>query len=92
MIASFTHTGLEKFFYDGNKRGIQPKQAQKLADILDLLDAAATIQDMNFPGSHLHQLKGKLRGVWSVQVSGNWRITFRFKNGDAFDVDYVDYH
>ncbi len=92
MITSFAHKGLEKFFYDGNKRGIQAKQASKLADILDLLDAAATIQDMNFPSSHLHQLKGKLRGLWSVRVSGNWRIVFRFKNGDAFDVDYLDYH
>ena len=92
MITSFARKGLEKFFYDGNKRGIQAKHASKLADILDLLDAAATIQDMNFPGSHLHQLKGKLRGLWSVRVSGNWRIVFRFKNGDAFDVDYLDYH
>ena len=88
----FSHKGLEKFFYDGNKRGIRTEQAQKLADILDLLDAATTVHDMNFPGSHLHQLKGKLRGVWSVRVSGNWRIIFRFKNGDAFDFDYIDYH
>lgn len=92
MIKSFSHKGLERFFSDGNKKGIQAQHAQKLADILDLLDAATTVQDMNFPGSNLHQLKGKLRVFWSVRVSGNWRVVFRFDNGDAFDIDYLDYH
>ena len=92
MIKSFRHKGLQKFFFDGTKKGIQPKHAEKLADILDLLDATSEIEDMNFPGSDLHPLKGDLRGFWSVNVSGNWRIIFRFENGDAFDVDYVDYH
>ncbi len=92
MIKSFAHKGLERFFYAGNKKGIQAQHAQKLADILDLLDAATMIKDMNFPGSNLYQLKGNLRGFWSVRVSGNWRIVFRFKNGDVFDVDYLDYH
>jgi proteic killer suppression protein len=63
-----------------------------LADLLDRLNASSAVKDMNFPGSGLHQLKGKLRGYWSVKVSGNWRVMFLFKNGDAFDVDYVDYH
>ena len=92
MIKSFRHKGLQKFFFDGTKKGIQPKHAEKLADILDLLDAANEIKDMNFPGSDLHPLKGDLRGFWSVKVSGNWRIIFRFENGDVLDVDYVDYH
>ncbi|OGQ81707.1 MAG: peptidase [Deltaproteobacteria bacterium RIFCSPLOWO2_12_FULL_60_19] len=92
MIKSFRHKGLQKFFFDGTKQGIQPKHAEKLADILDLLDAAGETRDMNFPGSDLHPLKGDLRGFWSVKVSGNWRIIFRFENGDASDVDYVDYH
>ena len=92
MIKSFRHKGLQKFFFDGTKKGIQPKHAEKLADILDLLDATSEIEDMNFPGSDLHPLKGDLRGFWSVKVSGNWRIIFRFENGDAFDADYVDYH
>lgn len=92
MIKSFNHKGLEKFFLDGTKKGIQSKQADKLADVLDLLDAASGIQDMNFPGSALHPLKGKLKGFWSVRISGNWRLIFRFENGDAFEVDYVDYH
>ena len=92
MIRSFAHKGLETFFRDGVKKGIQAKHAQRLADLLDRLNASSAVRDMNFPGSGLHQLKGKLRGYWSVKVSGNWRVMFRFKNGDAFDVDYVDYH
>jgi len=92
VIRSFGHKGLETFFRDGVKKGIQAKHAQRLADLLDRLNASSAVRDMNFPGSGLHQLKGKLRGYWSVKVSGNWRVMFRFKNGDAFDVDYVDYH
>jgi proteic killer suppression protein len=92
VIKSFRHKGLQKFFFDGTKKGIQPKHAEKLADILDLLDAANEIRDMNFPGSDLHPMKGDLRGFWSVKVSGNWRIIFRLERGDVFDVDYVDYH
>lgn len=92
MIKSFWHKGLQKFFFDGTKRGIQPKYAEKLADVLDLLDATSEIKDMNFPGSDLHPLKGDLRGFCSVKVSGNWRVIFRFEKGNVFDVDYVDYH
>ena len=92
MIKSFDHKGLEKFFYAGDKQGIQPAYAQKVVDILDRLDASVTIQDMSYPGSNLHQLKGKLKGVWSVKVSGNWRITFKYIEGNAYVVDYRDYH
>ena len=92
MIRTFAHKGLEKFFLDGVKKGIQAKHAQRLADLLDRLNASSAVKDMYFPGSGLHQLKGKLRGYWSVKVSGNWRVIFQFKDGDAFDVDYVDYH
>ena len=92
MIRSFAHKGLETFFLDGVKKGIQAKHAQKLADVLDSLNASCAVKDMNFPGSGLHQLKGKLRGYWSVKISGSWLVIFLFKNGDAFDVDYVDYH
>lgn len=92
MIKSFEHKGLEKYFFDGDKKGIQPKHAQKIADILDRLNASIKIQDMNYPGSNLHQLKGEFKELWSVKVSGNWRITFRFINGDAYIVDYKDYH
>ena len=92
MIKSFRHKGLQKFFFAGTKKGIQAKHAEKLADILDQLNAAGEIKDMNFPGSELHPLKGDLRGFWSVKVSGNWRMIFRFEKGEALDVDYVDYH
>jgi proteic killer suppression protein len=92
VIKSFDHRGLERFFYDGVKRGIQAAHEQRIADILDRLDAAVTIQDMNYPGSNLHQLKGRLKGVWSVKVSGNWRVTFKFQDGNAYVVDYKDYH
>ncbi|MBI2339495.1 MAG: type II toxin-antitoxin system RelE/ParE family toxin [Deltaproteobacteria bacterium] len=92
MIKSFRHKGLENFFYDGSKKGIQPKHARKLADILDRLHAAKAVEDMNFPGSGLHPLKGDRKGWWAVEVSGNWRVTFSFQEGNAEAVDYVDYH
>jgi proteic killer suppression protein len=92
MIKSFSHKGLENFFYEGNKRGIGANHAQKIADILDRLDASVTIKDMNYPGSNLHRLKGRLKGHYSVKVSGNWRIIFKFSNGNAYVVDYIDYH
>jgi proteic killer suppression protein len=92
MITSFAHKGLADFFYDGSKRGIQPRHAQKLADILDRLDAAQHVEDMRYPGSDLHPLHGGLAGYWAVKVSGNWRVIFRFDNGNASHVDYVDYH
>ena len=92
MIKSFAHKGLERFFVDGVKKGIQGKHVEKLGDILDMLDAAGDVRDMNFPGSALHQLKGRMKGTWAVKVSGNWRVTFRFERGDAFDVNYLDYH
>jgi toxin HigB-1 len=92
MIRSFGHKGLERLFLDGVTKGVQAKHLPKLFDILDLLDAAVDASDMNFPGSGLHRLKGKLKAHWSVKVSGNWRVTFRIENGVVYDVDYVDYH
>jgi proteic killer suppression protein len=92
VIASFRHKGLRLLFETGNARGVQPAHTQKLLDILDLLNSAAKPSDMDFPGSFLHPLKGKLKGRWAVRVSGNWRVVFNFHAGNAFDVDYVDYH
>ncbi len=92
MIVSFTHKGLENFFYDGSKRGVQPRHASRLAIILDRLDAAHHVEDMRYPGSNLHQLKGQWAGYWSVNVSGNWRVMFRFEEGNALQVNYLDYH
>jgi proteic killer suppression protein len=60
--------------------------------ILGRLDSADIVADMNFPGSGLHPLKGDRKGAWAVSVSGNWRITFRFDNGNAHEVHYEDYH
>lgn len=92
MIRSFSHKGLAKFFTQGTKAGIQPKHAERLSDILDILDAATIIKDVNFPGSNLHPLQPKQAGVWAINVSRMWRITFRFEGGDAYDVNYEDYH
>ncbi|HAM53666.1 MAG TPA: peptidase [Nitrospiraceae bacterium] len=92
MIKTFSHKGLEAFFYDGTKKGIRVDHAQKLGDILDRLGAAEDIRDMKFPGSDLHQLKGKMKSLWGVKVSGNWRVVFRFEEGNAYDVNYIDYH
>jgi toxin HigB-1 len=92
VIKSFQHKGLERFFYDGDKRGIQAQHTQRIADILDRLDASVVVQDMSFPGSGMHRLKGTLKNHWSVRVSGNQRITFRFEDGNAYVVDYQDYH
>jgi len=92
MIKTFTHKGLEDFFYDGTRKGILIAHAQKLADILDRLDAAHVVEDMRYPGSDLHQLKGPLKGFWAVKVSGNWRVVFTFREGNAYLVNYLDYH
>ncbi len=92
MIKSFGHKGLEDFFYTGASWGIQAKHADRLRRMLDRLEAAANVQDMNAPGYELHPLKGKLQGHWSVKISGNWRLTFRFEDGNAYIVNYQDYH
>ena len=92
MIKSFRHAGLEKFYRTDSKAGIQPEHATKLRRQLTLLDASTSPKDMNVPGWQLHALKGKLKDHWSVRVSGNWRITFRFEGEDAILVDYQDYH
>ena len=92
MIRSFRHKGLERFFITGSKSGIQPEHAEKIARILDRLDASVSPSDMNLPGYRLHELKGQQIGIWSVTVDANWRITFRFVGQDVFLVDYRDYH
>ena len=92
MIKSFKHKGLEAFFNTGKKKGIRPEHADRLARILDRLNAANDVMDMNPPGSNLHKLTGDLEGQFSVRVSGNWRIFFKFIDGDAYIVNYDDYH
>lgn len=92
MIRSFRHKGLERFFREGSKAGIQAAHASRLRLQLGRLDAAGSPADMNLPGWRLHPLKGELQGFWAVSVSGNWRLTFAFEGEDAVRVDYVDYH
>ena len=92
MIKSFMHKGLENFFYTGSKKGIKPEHASRLERILDRLNAANDLKDMNYPGAYLHKLSGDKKGQFSVRVSGNWRVFFEFIEGDAYVVDYDDYH
>jgi proteic killer suppression protein len=92
MIKSFKHKGLEQFFYTGSKKGIKTVHSGRLEGLLDRLNAASDIKDMNYPGSFMHQLKGDKEGQYSVRVSGNWRVFFEFIDGDAYIVDYGDYH
>ncbi|MGA9797963.1 MAG: type II toxin-antitoxin system RelE/ParE family toxin [Terriglobales bacterium] len=92
VIRNFCHRGLERFFRTGSKPGIQPKHAAKLSLQLFALDNSRTPGDMNASGWKLHRLRGELAGHWSVWVSGNWRLTFRFEGQDAVLVDYQDYH
>lgn len=92
MIRSFKHKGLGKFFATGSTAGIQSVHAKRLRLILGRLNAASLVKDMDLPGLRLHELTGNRRGTWSVTVSGNWRVTFRFEGGDAEVVNYEDYH
>jgi toxin HigB-1 len=92
MIRTLKHKGLKKLYETGSQQGIHPEHAKRLRLILARLDASITPQDMNLPGLNLHSLKGKYKEFWSVSVSGNWRVIFRFEGNHAFDVDYIDYH
>lgn len=92
VIEDFKHKGLEKFFLAGSKARIQAAHASKVRLILGRLNASTRPQDMNLPGLYLHELKGDRQGTWSVKVSGNWRVTFRFDGPDATVVNYEDYH
>ncbi|WP_301098594.1 type II toxin-antitoxin system RelE/ParE family toxin [Otariodibacter sp.] len=92
MILSFKHKGLELFFNTGSTAGIQQSHAKKLRLQLSALNNAVTPLDMNAPNWHLHKLQGNLAEHWSITVSGNWRLTFKFNNGHAEIVDYQDYH
>jgi len=92
MIRSFKHKGLRRFFETGSVAGIQAPHAKRLRLILGRLHAARQSQDMNLPGLRLHELKGHRSDSWAVDVSGNWRVTFRFEGDDAEFVDYEDYH
>ncbi len=92
MIRSIRHKGLRRFYEHVDRRGIDSQDVEKLRDILARLAAAVTVADMEFPSFQLHPLRGDLRGFFGVTVRANWRVIFRFEDGDAFDIDYLDYH
>jgi len=92
MIKNFKHRGLKRLFIRGDKSQVSPDFLNRIEDILARLDIAEEVEEMGLPGYGLHPLKGDLKAFWSVKVSGNWRIVFRFEDGDASDVDLTDYH
>ena len=92
MIIGFIRKGLERFYKTGKTSGVQARHARRLRLILSNLDQAESPNDMDMPGLRLHELKGRRRNIWSVSVSGNWRVTFRFIGRDAEIVNYEDYH
>ena len=92
MIKSFKHKGLKKFFETGTTSGIQAKHSKKLRMQLAAIDTATVIDDVDIPGFSLHPLKGDREGIWSISVSGNWRVTFEFRDGNAYILNYEDYH
>jgi proteic killer suppression protein len=92
VIKSFRHKGLKDFFATGSKRGITAEVATRVRIRLDVIDAAKTIADINLPGFRSHELKGQRAGTWSIWVSGNRRLTFKFIDGHAYDVELEDYH
>jgi proteic killer suppression protein len=92
VIKSFSHKGLKDFFETGSKRGLTSELATRVRIRLDVIDAAKTIADINLPGFRLHELKGQRAGTWSIWVTANRRLTFKFKDGHAYDVGLEDYH
>ena len=92
MIRGFRHRGLKRLYERGDFRRVRADQKERIALALADLEGAVKPADVNLPGYRLHPLKGDLKGFWSITISGNWRIIFRFEDGDAYDVDLVDYH
>ena len=92
-IRSIRHRGLRRLYRSGDRRDLPAALVEKISDIMLAIDEAAHPDEVGlFPGWRLHPLKGELKGFWSVTVSGHWRVIFRFEGGDAFDLDFVDYH
>jgi len=92
MIKSFKHKGLKRLFETGHTSGVNPQHTERLRKILALLETSETIDDMDLPGLNLHNLKDKRKNTLAVKVSGNWRVTFKLRNGDILEVYYEDYH
>ena|SRR5438270_10060210 len=92
-IRSFRHKGLKRLFEDDDARGVSAGSVDKLRKMLFALDSAVSVAEIGaMPGWRLHRLKGELVSMWSLTVTRNWRLVFRFEDGDAFEVDLVDYH
>jgi proteic killer suppression protein len=92
LIQSIRHKGLRRLYEGDDPRGVIAEHVVKLRDILARLDAAGSVADLDVTSFKLHPLKGALRGFWAITVRADWRVIFRFEDGDALDVDYVDYH
>jgi len=92
MIVGFRHKGLRRLYEDDDRRQLPPELVERIREILTALDAAANPAGLERPSFRLHPLKGRLRGYWSVTVRANWRIVFRFADGNVVDVDFLDYH
>lgn len=92
MIKSFRHRGLKRLYERSDASGVRADQLRRIRGVLTLLNEIEGPGELDFPGYRLHPLKGSLKGFWSVTISGNWRIVFRFEKSNAFDVDLTDYH
>jgi toxin HigB-1 len=92
MVRNFRHKGLQRLFQQDDGSKLPPDIVARIRLILSTLHAAQSIEAMNIPPFRLHPLKGKLQGFFSATVRANWRIIFRFEGGEAFDLDFVDYH
>ncbi len=92
MIANFKSKALSDFWETGQARGFNPNYTGKVRLVLDALEEAEAVEALDVPGFGLHPLKGDRKGQWAIMVSRNWRVTFRFEEGNACDVEYEDYH
>ncbi|MEH2166884.1 MAG: type II toxin-antitoxin system RelE/ParE family toxin [Nostoc sp.] len=92
MIQTFQNKALENLFRENFNKGVSANLEKKIRIRLEVIDSALIVEDIRLPGYDLHELKGDRKGTWSIKVSGNWRITFRFEDGDAYDVNLEDYH
>ena len=92
MIESFNHKGLKRLFEDGDRKLVRADLVERILTLLAYLEAAKVIEDLDIPSLRLHPLKGELKGFWAVTVRANWRIIFRFADGNASAIELIDYH
>jgi proteic killer suppression protein len=92
MIKTFKHRGLQRYFETGISKAIPSVMKKRIQIRLNVLDRAKELRDLDLPGFDLHSLKGDRKGEYAIKTSGNYRLTFRFENGDVLDLDLEDYH